>query len=270
MSETAYLITEGVTDAYLISRVLRRYFGMMRIQHRSDLPREADLWLQSFRWPVEENISRLTVPAPIFMQAQDRVVAIRNAEGLTRIGETLDLDDEALIRVGWQPDAFGLLLDADEHPSSAFDQATKSLQVPGSFPPLASLERIGQIQTTPDADGRRCGIFVFPDGRESGTVELLLLALGEEAFPELHQESRKFTDSWIASHVDGQEFTELRKPAGPYKAQLSTMTAMLKPGKSPNVSFQDHDWVPKAAIPRCLEPLVTFLEALLELERTIR
>jgi len=85
MSPFVYLIAEGVTDVALITRVLRLYFPMTRVKRREDLPERAREWLDGFKWPVRGDITRLAVPAPVFLKTERSLVAIRNAQGLSQM-----------------------------------------------------------------------------------------------------------------------------------------------------------------------------------------
>ncbi len=268
MSSFIYLIAEGVTDTTLITRVLLRYLSMRRIETRSDLPEQARTWLDGFKWPAGWDIARLAVPAPVFMQRDGALVAIRNAQGLSRIQTTLDADNEALVRIDWRPDALGILLDADnKNPYERFVTTRDKLKRFDSFPSLASLRRVEEV-ANPEGDDRRAGVFVFPDATTPGTAESLLLPLGEAAFPELHGASQRFVASWNRDHGHETPFKELRKPAGVSKAQLSTMAALLKPGKNLNASLHDQEWVPPRDVPDILKPLFEFLQALVGQETT--
>ncbi len=268
MSSFVYLIAEGVTDVMLITRVLRRYLSMTPIEKRTDLPDKARTWLNGFKWPVGEDIARLAVPAPVFMQREGTLVATRNAQGLDRIQTALDADNEALTRIDWRPDALGVLLDADnKNPSERFSTIRDKLKHFDSFPSLAGLRRVEDVASA-EGDDRRAGIFVFPNATTPGTVESVLLPLGEAAFPELHDASQSFVASWNRDHGHEPLFKELRKPAGVSKAQLSTMASLLKPGKNLNASLHDQKWVPPRDVPDVLKPLLEFLLALVGEETT--
>ncbi len=263
MSTFVYLTAEGVTDVTLIERVLRRYLSMRRIKMQADLPDQAQSWLdRAFKWPVGGDIARLAVPAPVFMARDDVLIALRNAQGLDRIQATLDADHEIFLRLPWMPDALGVFLDADnKHPSERFAATRDNLERFNSFPSLAHLRRVEDV-AAPNDDHRRVGVFVFPDATTPGTLENILLPLGETAFPELHDAGQRFVDSWHRDHGHEPPFKELGKPAGKLKARLSTMAALLKPGKNVNASLHDQAWVPKGDAPDLLKPLVEFLQAL--------
>lgn len=263
MTTFVYLIAEGVTDVTLITRVLVRYCRMVEIGKKSELPDKAKTWLDGIKWPVGEDIGRLAVPAPVFVQRESILIAIRNAQGLGGMRRWLDADNQTFFRIDWAPDALGILLDADnKQPSQRFSSARAQLDGFESFPSLNDLRDIGKVADS--EDGRRSGIFVFPDNEAQGTVESLLLTLGAAGFPELSDSSREFVERWDAPKGQERLFKELRKPAGLSKARLSAMASLLKPGKNLNASLKDHPWVPEREPPEVLKPLVRFLERLIQ------
>jgi hypothetical protein len=264
MSEFTYLIAEGVTDVVFLQTVLQRYFGLEQVRKKADLEsRASQRWLESFKWPHGDDIARHAVPAPVFMQGQDLLVVLRNAQGLTRLNEILEVDNAAFDQLDWKPRALGIFLDADDKaPEDRFTKYQNELETGSSFPCLTQLSAAEEV--FPDDDGRRSGIFVFPGGGQTGTLDSLLLALGKQAFPELYEASGDYVAGWKERNQGNDTlFQELRKPAGDRKAQLSAMAAMLKPGKNLSASLQDHPWAPKDDPPDVLRSLTNFLGKLI-------
>jgi hypothetical protein len=262
MSDFVYLITEGVTDVTLITRVLVQYFSLRQVRRREDLPGWAKSWLDGFKWPVRGDISRLGVPAPVFLQGDGLIVGIRNAQGLGGMNDTLEADEESFLRSRRHPAAMGVLVDADHKPPhERFTRIRDGMKTGDGLPLLAGLVAPGEVETTGDAVRR--GVFVFPDAETSGTIEDTLSSLGEAAFPLLHAASHGFVSDWTEQHGREPLFSELNKPAGESKARLSAMVALLKPAKNLNASLQDQPWVPEGDPPDALMPLTRFLEALL-------
>ena len=275
MNGFVYLMAEGVTDVMLLQRVLKRYFHMTQFKTLKELKQSAPQaagWLAQFKWPQGGDISRLAVPAPVFFRgAEGQLVAIRNAQGITRMADVFELDNEALLRTDkdsrhreLKPDALGVFLDADDKtPQARFAEYQDKLDVGQLFPSLADLTAPEEVRR--GDDGRAAGLFIFPDKHTGGTVDSLLLALGDAAFPHLSAHCAGFVDGWLEKHAEAPVYKDLRKPAGPTKARLSAMAALLKPGRNINASLQDHAWVPKEGdVPAVLQPLVDFLGDLLD------
>ncbi len=261
MTRFVYCITEGVIDVTLITRVLGTYFDMKQIRMHSNLPEFARSWLDNFKWPIGDDIARLAVPAPVFMIRNDLLIALRNAQGLTRMKSTLDADSEVFLRNNIKLNALGVFVDADNNlPSEQFENICEKLDPPDIFPQIADLSSVDEVIAA--NDGRRIGIFVFPNSKTKGTLENLILDLGDAAFPDLHRAGHEFVNSWRQDHQADLLYKELNKPAGENKARLSTMAALLKPGKSLNASLQDQPWLPEDTPPAILQPLMGFLEKL--------
>ncbi|HET7504709.1 MAG TPA: hypothetical protein VFK02_26990, partial [Kofleriaceae bacterium] len=97
-----------------------------------DLDDSLRAWLTTaFHWPrytgKHHDIERLAVPAPAFYRlATDQVVVLRNAQGLTGIRKTLEVDLEAFVRAR-NPDAIGVVLDSDDEPAALQFERLKRL-----------------------------------------------------------------------------------------------------------------------------------------------
>lgn len=111
------------------------------------------------------------------------------------------------------------------------------------------------------------GVFALPEPGAAGTLEDVLLALGDAAYPELAAAARGYADRWrqrAEAEPTTSDWKELRKPAGAKKATIGAMTAVLKPGKSTQVSLEDNRWVTEQTKAlSCLQPSLAFLSALL-------
>lgn len=265
MSAFFYIVTEGVHDVAFLGRLLSVAHAASRIRKLEELDDELRGWVTSaFKWPrftgKHHDIERLAVPAPVFYKLADHVVAIRNAQGINEIGKTLTVDFEAFSRGSTTPEAVAIILDSDEMPAEArFAESKRHLASVGL--PLPSL--LGTVLGgTP-----RVGVFALPEPGKAGTLEDLLLLLGDAAYPALAAAARGYADQWSQNanaEPNTSDYKELRKPAGAKKATIGAMTAVLKPGKSTQVSLEDNRWVSEQtkALP-CLQPSLAFLSALL-------
>ncbi|MBI2568727.1 MAG: hypothetical protein HYV63_17035 [Candidatus Schekmanbacteria bacterium] len=151
------------------------------------------------------------------------------------------------------------MLDSDEEPLSQRFDGFAALLAESGYPCPDGLD------TVATSGNRRAGVYALPGLQQPGTLEDLLLPIGERRFPALHQHAQNFVKDWQpcapASHADHKE---LSKPAGPKKARLSAMVALLKPGKPLAASLEDQGWLPvlPESIP-ALGALTTFLANLL-------
>ncbi len=267
MNAFTYIVTEGVHDVAFIGRLLVLAHGANRINKLEELDEALRGWLaNAFKWPrftgKHHDIARMAVPAPVFYRgAGGGVVALRNAQGITEIGNVLSVDKEAFARAEIRPGTIGVVLDSDdEAEEQRFGKMKQILERLDLHPPI-------EVATVSDGDPR-VGIFALPEQGVAGTLEDILLTLGETAYPELAAAARGYADEWrrkVAAEPDIADWKELRKPAGGKKAAIGAMTALLKPGKSTQVSLEDNRWVSEQTQAlACLQPCLKFLNSLLE------
>lgn len=255
MSRFVYLICEGVLDVVLVTQVLCKVFDFDLVEKKSDLSEKPAEWLGLFKWPHSDDIARRAVPAPAFLTKDSLIVGIRNSQGLERIKNTIYQDQEAFMRLDWSPDAFGVILDADDEPcEKRFASFATALDERG-------LPRPVEIEKVVSKDGVAAGIFSFPGSYAEGTLEDLLLLLGKERFPELYRHAEAFVNDWTE---DTSDFRELKKPSGRKKSKVSAMISLLKPAKPIAASIEDQKWLGEnPGENEHLKPLVEFLRAVL-------
>jgi hypothetical protein len=267
MSAYFYIVTEGVHDVAFIGKLLSVVHGANRISKLEDLDDSLRGWVEAaFKWPrftgKHHDIERLAVPAPVFYSLPaGELVALRNAQGITEISKTLTVDLEAFTRIASGPESIGVVLDSDDEPAQQrFDKLTKILEKVKLTVPTA----LGEVNTGKP----RVGVFTLPEPGSAGTLEDILLTLSDGAYPDLAATARAYADQWrkkADSEPTVSDWREIRKPSGAKKAAMGAMTAVLKPGKSMQVSLEDGRWVcneTKAA--QCLQPCIRFLDSLLK------
>lgn len=109
-------------------------------------------------------------------------------------------------------------------------------------------------------------MFALPGPGAPGTLEDVLLALGDIAYPALTTAARTYAASWhTAVAGDGDpEWKDLRKPAGVKKATVGAMTALLKPGRPTGATIEDNRWVSDVTrSAACIQPCLAFLRTLI-------
>lgn len=261
MSTFHYLIAEGVHDVTFLGKVLSVSRGASRVRTTDGLDDPCRAWMKGFKWPIRDQIDRLGVPAPVFFRCpSDVLICLRNAEGIGRIGGTIQDDLDLLSREGAQPDTVGVVLDSDEEPAAKRFHKLKGILEASALAVAPALGAVGE-------GAPRVGVFALPQPGVTGTLEDVLLAVGDVAYPELAAAARGYVERWsqlAAQEPAVSDWKELRKPAGPKKATVSAMTAVLKPGKAPQASLEDHRWVSHETkhAPH-LQPILGFLNALL-------
>ena len=261
MSRFTYLIAEGVLDVIFLNKVICQAFGFRQIQKHADLPDHAKEWLSKIsKWPIADDITRMSVPAPVFLNNQSSLIGIRNAKGIKNVDATVRGDYETFLRLDWFPDTMCVILDADDQtPAERFADFVPLFQVQERGLPQPSL--LGQVAAN---EAKRSGVFSFPGTGQQGTIEDVLLPIAKTRFGNLSVHAARYVAEWMPS--ESVDFKELAKPSGRKKAQLSAMTALLKPGKSINASIDDQNWISNSVEIPELVPLIKFLaDALLEI-----
>jgi len=191
---------------------------------------------------------------PIFYQNATHTVGVQSADGVSKMVRRLE---ETLATPGiLEPDAIGLILDSDSDETPTKRTADLAAALARDAPHL-----LGAFPNTPGtveqpnatAKSRR-GVFVFPDNASQGTLEDLLLECGRTSYPELLALAKAHVDAARARLVPptatwtDEDHEEFKAPAGTKKATIASATAILKPGKTSQVSVSDNRWVDPAAL----------------------
>ena len=159
--------------------------------------------------------------------------------GIEKIFSTLERDLESFERTSGDPQTVGILLDSDKKTAQ---ERLRELKQQLSSLKLDIPDDLGSV-----SDGvPRVGVFAVPAPGVEGTLEDLLLMIGEVSYPELSQSARAYADGWsekAKAGLPGSEWKPIKKPAGAKKAAVAAMAAILKPGKSTQVSLEDNRWV---------------------------
>lgn len=252
-----YLVVEGPHDVEFVGRLLKPH-GFKRVQHFSKLE---PYWekLVPTKFPHKGDLLR-RVPVPTFLSSVDASVAVFAVGGDSKIVDNVGDTLQAILPS--PPEAVGVLLDADSDstPLERFTQIHQGLtrlQLGLVLPPQP-----GQVSSSTP----RCGIFVLPDNQTQGTLEELLLEGAALHYPDLLAEAQKLV-TWAGMSPTGltpEDLEEFKKPAGARKAATACVAAILKPGKSIQVSVQDNRWIEGASLtlPR-IKAATRFLEDLL-------
>lgn len=266
MSQFLYIVAEGVQDVAFIGKLLVVVHKAKRVLRMEDLTTDHIAWMKTFSWPLPAtsagtDIGRFSVPAPTFYKLDSgAIVVLRSAEGIDKIFSTLERDLESFARTSGDPQTVGILLDSDEKTSQERLHELKKQ--------LARLEL-----DIPDDLGSvsggvpRIGVFAVPAPGVEGTLEDLLLMIGEVSYPELSQSALAYANGWrdkAKAGLSGSEWKPIKKPAGAKKAAIAAMAAILKPGYATQVSIEQSEWFGEKtrALP-CLQPCIAFLNALL-------
>jgi hypothetical protein len=244
-----YFVVEGQHDIAAIGRILKVFHEAKQINNERNLD---PFWrrLVPNRFPYKGYLLG-RVPVPAFFQTKESSIAIHSSGGESDLIKTLkntlnNLDQEEL-------SAIALFCDADK--KNAFDYFKELTKKLNDLPPFTNLSAPGQVSRTRP----RTGIHVFPDNRQGGTLETVLLECASITYSDLLEEASKYIDNI------NQNYKEKWRPFDNLKAKVGCIANVLKPGKSNQVSIQDNDWIcSKTEANPSLSMLKNFIEELLE------
>jgi hypothetical protein len=258
-----YLAVEGPHDLAFVGRLLKRH-GLDRVKMLPALDR---FWLPLVprTFPHREDLLK-RVPVPTFFAGETHSVAVDVVEGDSGFGRSIK-DSLDMLYAGSAPPLTGLVIVLDADSTTSVEQRVTSLNgiLSGtSFPfPLAFPNQAGLVSGAP----LHAGIFVLPDNQGQGTLESLLIECAKTVYPTLEAAAREYLDVVPgAPELDRDDRKPFGKPAGPSKALVACIAAVLKPGKAIQVSLQDNRWIeePLARFPLVVA-LDDFLVSLFEL-----
>lgn len=237
MVRYCYIVAEGPQDVDFLICLLKSY-GLKRVTRLSLLD---PFWepLVPKTFPVDDDLMK-RVPVPIFLQDTDLSVALHSAIGITRLSNTIE-ESLALIPSS-EIFSIGLFLDADDTqtPQDRFEELISKLSLLGlSVPSLP-----GEVVT----GSPRFGIFIMPNNTDTGTLEDILLQCAQINYPNLLQLSINYVSGIDTTQLNQSDLRELNKPAGKNKAVVSSISSILRPGKTLQVSIQDNRWIDEQTI----------------------
>lgn len=265
-----YIVVEGPHDVEFIGRILRRGPHAFHLKERkSDVD---PFWhpLIPINYPVgkppDDFLQR--VPMPTFFQNATHSVAVQSANGITKMVARLE---ESLSTPNFgMPDSIGIVLDSDSIDTPAKRAADLAAEIGNAAPTLKAPWPNTPGVVVPTAAGKpRLGQFVLPDNSSQGTLEDILLQCGEYAYPTLMPLALQHVANAQSNLVTGtpqwtaRDHEEFNAPAGAKKAAVAAATAILKPGKTTQVTLSDNRWIVRATLAQpFLKPLVEWLEFL--------
>ena len=233
MLRYCYVIAEGPHDIEFLVGVLKQSYGLKRITHLTKVDK---FWEELIpkKFPVDDDLTR-RVPVPTFVQNNEVSIALHSANGITKISKTIQ-ESFAVIELS-QLYSVGMFLDADDmqSPQKRFELLTSDL----SKRSLPFPDVLGEVvQSSP-----RCGVFIAPNNRDEGTLENLLLECANKNYPDLLSLATAYITAINVDQLTDKDVEEFKKPAGQNKAIISSISSILKPSKSLQVTLQDNRWI---------------------------
>jgi hypothetical protein len=233
MMKYCYIVSEGPQDIEFLVSLLKNY-SLKRVTRLSLLD---PFWkpLVPTSFPIDDDLMK-RVPVPVFLQSADLSIALHSAIGITRLSNTIE-ESLAVIPVT-QIFGIGLVLDADDvkTPQERFGELLTKLAPIGLPLPTTPGEVVKNASP-------RFGVFITPNNSAAGTLEDILLACAQINYPDLVACATNYISNIDRTQLNQDDLKEIKKPAGENKAIVSSISSILRPGKTLQVSIQDNRWI---------------------------
>jgi len=234
MKKHGYLVVEGPHDVECVGRILGMK-NLKRVRFLEDL---------SFYWsrlipkqypPKGDLLKRVQVPT--FFQNDTHSVAIHCVSGHNQLVSTLCdtmRNDDALYQ---EIIGMGIIADADFYDDGAFHR----------FHELK--DALPDAQMWPEQPGKvsnnnpKRGMFIFPNNKENGTLESVLLHCAQQVYPDILRGAEDFVQHVNTDGLHRRDKEDFIKPTGKAKASVGCIANILRPGKAIQVSIQDNSWI---------------------------
>ena len=239
----ALLITEGVHDVNALIRILT-IKGYRELQSANEVPGSLSVLIPR-HYPLgkERQLNRI-VPHPAFLEKDGSYLVISNANGESRLGSNLsyliellrDEERESLQCIAIVADTDTYTVETRQ--SEIMDQIRSSMEpVPTiNMASPQSGELIYNNQNIP------LYMFLFPNNREQGTLETVLLLGADAKYPDLLREATKYIDFAKVSYPD--RLTQ----SAPQKATVGVISNVLRPGAANHISIRHDEWFTEESI----------------------
>jgi len=258
MVRYCYIVVEGPQDVEFLIGLLK-FYGLKRVIHLSSLDKFWETLIPK-TYPLDDDLTK-RVPVPSFVQNEQLSIALHSSIGITRIAQTIE-ESLKFIQLA-QLFSVGFFLDADdnENPQERFNKLIACL----SSLDLSNL-RIPPLLGEVTHYSHRCGIFIAPNNCEQGTLEDILLECARINYPDLLNLSQTYIESIDRNQLTKKDLKYFKKPAGEKKAIISSISSILRPGKTLQVSLQDNRWLDKQTLElESIKLIKNFLEQIIGL-----
>ena len=231
----SYIAVEGQHDAAFIGRLLKNA-GFRIVVNKHDLD-PAYIRLVPTDFPYEDDLLK-RVPVPFFYQKTDHAVALHPAGGESELAGRAVI---AVPQVSGVVEAIGFVLDADNKGTPVERLVKLGTQIAGrsTTPGFTLPTTLREVHPGPP----RCGVFVMPDNAANGTLEDMLLDCAAAHYGDLMTKADSYIQAIDRAKLSTSDLVEISTPAGPKKAQIGTISAVLKPGKAIQNSIADNRWL---------------------------
>jgi hypothetical protein len=230
-----YFLVEGPHDEAAIGKVLQ-ILGLRQIRNKEEIPY---IWqgLIPNKYPFVEGRLEKISPIPDFYKSDNVCVAIKAALGETRI--ISELNNTMLIMQREQLKQLnGILVVCDADNKSANEKynefilnITKRKEL--NFDETCFINKEGYFKDIKI----KCDIYVFPNNKDCGTLEDILLEGAKIQYDNLLENAINYIEN-IDDKYKSKLSTSKHK-----KAIIGSMASVLNPGVANQVSIKNDKWI---------------------------
>lgn len=252
-----FVVVEGPHDRAFVGRILKGLGFTAFKGAPGKLNPDWAAWKPDY--PKDDNLY-VPLDMPSIWESADWSVAVYVAGGGQLKSESRGFylrlkNRQAFLERLCERGAFGLIVDSDEEAPEVV--RTLYQRIYGRlFPGFAV--KVGEVVGMPQQP--RHGLFVLPDGVHAGTVESVILPLGQTHYGEILDDARAFVSRWQP------HFADRWAPFDCLKATVATTASLLQPGSTNTVTIEKDEWITADDLTHPeIAPVVAFIKSLLEL-----
>ena len=231
------IVTEGVHDVMAIARILQLK-GFREARHIKEIPDFLGNIIPK-QYPFEGSELSRRVPYPSFFFREEYWILVSNAGGDSRLISNL----KELLNTPHRKDIIsrlrGAAVLADADAKTAMERRDElQNQLVEVFRTEDDFEFTTPTQLTLYGKIKSFDMYIFPDNRNQGTLEHILLEGAQAEYPDLLRGANGYV-----TYAKGLSCGDTLKNFNEEKAVVGAIVSVLKPGKAPQASFHDDNWI---------------------------
>lgn len=260
------IVVEGANDVGFIGSLLARK-NFRCVRQITEVP---DNWRQLFpvRFPFNGDELERVARFPEIYVSNHATIGILNSGGdsflIAKMREAIEVIGIANFH------SIAIFADADDQvPQVRFEEYCRQMEEMNSSAALDNEEGFpvsipSQIGTF-SSGNTAVGIFIFPDNRNSGSLENLLLECASDSHDSVTLNVVEFVDKIDKAHPTSHpSLRRFRAGSGRNKAKAGIISNIVRPGASLAVSISQGGWVTDKSLGRdTIKILVSFLDSLI-------
>jgi len=232
------IVCEGPHDSATIGKVLKT----LKFSQIKTISGISECWKKILptKYPFNEDRLDRVSPVPDFYINSDNSisVAIKSTEGDSKLIEELDLILISLERKELeQIKGVSIFLDADDkNANTRIENLYKLIDKDSdiTFKAESFKNKVGNINGV----NMKTNIFVFPNNEGMGTLEDLLIEIGQKEYSDLIEKAINLVES-----IPKEYELKLLKGSKKKKSIIGIVSNILKPGKANQITIADDKWI---------------------------